>query len=235
MTVSSHRSVHWSWLALSSCTRRKWWMISVSSLSPVSLGMLAVFYTNSFHLHLTHIALRLFYIFYCFYFIFIFFAFSADSSGCDIHGLEGGINNMRFFFCSLSMVASLGCLLFCLFADFFSHRLSNPEVRSPLICTAVQGWTFPLKRVPPLEFLSCQHWTLTSSCFLGELLSTQLLKWLPFVTERKFWKVFFFSPPQRASSQMYVVLSKHNYALSIKAIQVDWIWIIVKSIYDISK
>lgn len=29
----------------------------------------------------------------------------------------------------------------------------------------------------------------------------------------------------RASSQMYVVLSKHNYALSIKAIQVDWIWI----------
>lgn len=27
-----------------------------------------------------------------------------------------------------------------------------------------------------------------------------------------------------ASSPMYVVLSKHNYALSIKAIQVVWVW-----------
>lgn len=140
-----------------------WMSLSVCSPSPVSLETLAVFLYKEFYLHLA-LLLRLFYTFYCFYFIVYF---SADSSGCDVCGLEGGI-----------CLQSIYCLFIC-------TGLSPPEVRRPLSLELQSRLWDPappsLKRVPPLEFLSCQHCTLTFSCFLWELLSTQLLKWLQFV------------------------------------------------------
>lgn len=87
-----------------------WMSLSVCSPSPVSLETLAVFLYKEFYLHLA-LLLRLFYTFYCFYFIVYF---SADSSGCDVCGLEGGI-----------CLQSIYCLFIC-------TGLSHPEVRRPL-------------------------------------------------------------------------------------------------------
>lgn len=168
--------VHWSPLALSSYTRRNrvfvlWCRMDVSlslqSLSSLTRDARCVFIQRV--LFAPHIALRLFYTFYCFCFIVYF---SADSSGCDVCGLEGGI-----------CLQSIYCLFIC-------TGLSHPEVRRPLSLELQSRlWDPPLlpslKRVPPLEFLSCQHCTLTFSCFLWELLSTQLLKWLQFVIIQK--------------------------------------------------
>lgn len=206
--------VHWSPLALSSYTRRNrvfvlWCRMDVSlslqSLSSLTRDARCVFIQRV--LFAPHIALRLFYTFYCFCFIVYF---SADSSGCDVCGLEGGI-----------CLQSIYCLFIC-------TGLSHPEVRRPLSLELQSRlWDPPPPPFPetcasigvsvmPTLYFDFQLFSVrtavnstsqvTSVCHhpKGNLASFS----------------FLFS---RASSQMYVVLSKHNYALSIKAIQ-DWVF-----------
>lgn len=110
-----------------------WKSLSVCSPSPVSLETLAVFLYKEFYLHLA-LLLRLFYTFYCFYFIVYF---SADSSGCDVCGLEGGI-----------CLQSIYCLFIC-------TGLSHPEVRRPLSLELQSRLWDPAP--PPWNV--CLHWS----------------------------------------------------------------------------
>lgn len=134
--------VHWSPLALSSYTRRNrvfvlWCRMDVSlslqSLSSLTRDARCVFIQRV--LFAPHIALRLFYTFYCFCFIVYF---SADSSGCDVCGLEGGI-----------CLQSIYCLFIC-------TGLSHPEVRRPL-SLELQSRLWDPPSSPPLNV--CLHWS----------------------------------------------------------------------------
>lgn len=181
--------------------------------------MLAVFLYKDFYLHLT-LHWDYFIPFIVLIWSFIFYS-GLLRRLCGI-GLAGGINNVSFVY-SLWRLRGQGCVFVCLLLCmllFIFTCLSDPDVKWPLKQALRTPPPTPWNLVPPLEFLSCQHCTLTFNGFLWESLSTPLLKWLQFFLPKKVLEILLLS---WASSQMYVVPSKHNYALSIKAIQVVWV------------